>query len=49
MKIIGDWDTSNVNNMSMFYQAIAFNQDISDWDTSNVVNMGSMFFGATAF
>ena len=41
---------SNVTNMKeMFYEAPAFNQDISNWDVSNVTNMESMFYGATAF
>ena len=44
------WDTSNITNMaSMFFQAKAFNQDISNWDTSKVVNMNTMFSGASVF
>ena len=40
---IGDWDVSNVTNMSgMFYQT-KFNNDISQWDVSNVRDMSSMF------
>ena len=35
---IGNWDTSNVNNMcNMFFGSNNFNQDISRWDTSNVI------------
>ena len=37
---IGDWNTSNVNDMfQMFAGASSFNQDIGDWDTSNVFTM----------
>ena len=37
---IGEWDTSNVTNMSsMFWCAAIFNQDIGRWNTSNVTNM----------
>ncbi|NLM38401.1 MAG: DUF285 domain-containing protein [Firmicutes bacterium] len=47
---IGDWNTSNVENMSsMFLQAIEFNGDISDWDTKNVTDMSHMFRSATKF
>ena len=47
---IGDWDTSQVTDMtSMFQSAGSFNQDIGNWDTSKVVGMGSMFYSSTAF
>lgn len=47
---VGDWDTSNVTNMSeMFRGATLFNQDIGDWDTGNVENMEGMFRQASAF
>ena len=37
---IGDWDTSNVTDMSgMFNYADRFNQSISNWNTSNVKDM----------
>ena len=33
----------------MFFDASAFNQDISDWDTGAVEDMSYMFSDATAF
>ena len=36
---IGSWDVSNVKNFfGMFYQARAFDGDISGWDTSSGTN-----------
>ena len=32
-----------------FYQASAFNSDISGWDTSSVTDMANMFYQASAF
>jgi len=47
---IGDWDTSNVTDMSfMFSGAASFNQPIGSWDTSNVTDMSFMFSGAASF
>ena len=41
---------SAVTNMAyVFYDASAFNQDLSKWDVSAVTNMRSMFYGASAF
>ena len=33
----------------MFYQASAFNQDLSEWDVAQVTDMDNMFNGATYF
>ena len=47
---IGSWNTSQVTRMDgMFYNAAAFNQDISAWNTAAVTTMNSMFYKATAF
>ena len=47
---IGDWDVSQVTDMSRLFQhAMYFNEDISRWDTSNVTNMESMFDLAKSF
>ncbi|MFN3138252.1 MAG: BspA family leucine-rich repeat surface protein [Allomuricauda sp.] len=46
---VGDWDTSNVTNMSeVFGVATSFNQLLS-WDTGNVTDMSGMFALATSF
>ena len=43
-------DLSRVTNMySMFYNARAFNGNISGWNVSGVTNMGAMFDSASAF
>ncbi|WP_353779572.1 BspA family leucine-rich repeat surface protein, partial [Winogradskyella sp. 3972H.M.0a.05] len=43
-------DLSNVTDLEyMFYQASAFNGDLSDWDVSNVTNMFGMFREASSF
>ncbi len=47
-----DWgdDTGLVEYMGyMFYNAKAFNQEISGWDVSGVKNMHYMFYGAEAY
>lgn len=43
-------DLSNVTDMAfMFFDARAFNQDISDWDVSNVTDMRWMFYQNSVF
>lgn len=47
---IGNWDTSNVTNMSMMFgETFSFNTDLSAWNTSNVTNLSGMFRAARAF
>ena len=50
-KLINDWDTSQVKDMSeVFYLTRStFDEDISRWNVGNVTNMTSMFEGASAF
>ena len=40
---IGDWDISEVKNMSMMFCNSKFNQDISRWDVSGVTHMKDIF------
>ena len=47
---IGQWDVSNVTDMSRLFQDMKdFNEDISMWNVSNVNYMKFMFNGATSF
>jgi surface protein len=51
---IGNWDVSNVTDMStMFwipsYDGSIFNQNIGNWNTSNVTTMLHMFYNASSF
>ena len=47
---IRDLDTSNLDSFEqMFYQAKAFDQNLSDWNTGNVTAMNSAFDGAVSF
>ena len=50
---IGNWDVSNVTNMSYMFGfecgLTQFNQDISHWDVSSVTNMNGMFHGVESF
>ena len=47
---IGDWDVSNVTDMSGLFSGIeGFNEPIGDWDVSNVTNMTRMFFRVESF
>ena len=44
------WDVSSVIDMeAMFYEAEAFNKDLSKWDVSRVTDMQAMFYEAAAF
>jgi surface protein len=44
------WNTINVTNMgAMFYDARAFNGNISNWNTSKVTDMTNMFFTDLSF
>ena len=40
---IGNWDTSNVTDISDMFKYTTFNQNISSWNVSSVADMGSMF------
>ena len=42
---IGNWDVSNVINMSKLFYLSDFNQSLSKWDISNVTDMREMFAG----
>ena len=47
---LNDWNTSVVTSLyGTFYDATAFNGDISSWNTSNVTNMERMFQNAEDF
>jgi surface protein len=47
---IGNWDVSNVTDMSwLFGGARNFNQPLDKWNVSNVKNMAYMFYDAEAF
>jgi len=46
---IGNWDVSNVTNMSELFQFLEFNEDISNWNVSNVRDMSYMFDAAENF
>lgn len=40
---IGNWDVSQVTDMSNMFFSSAFNQPIANWDVSKVTNMNGMF------
>ena len=42
-KPIGNWDVSNVTDMSGCFQMQNFNQPIGNWDVSSVTDMSYMF------
>jgi hypothetical protein len=49
-KAIGDWNVSNVTNMSnLFVGFPEFNEQLNDWNVSKVTNMNRMFFQCKNF
>ena len=59
-EVIGDWDVSNVTDMSYVFCSISslskcntaranFNEDLSGWNTSSVTSLEGTFGGATSF
>ena len=42
---IGNWNVSNVTNMSSMFVLTYFNQNIGNWDVSSVTDMSGMFAG----
>jgi surface protein len=40
---IGNWDVSQVTNMSRMFFSSAFNQPLANWDVGNVTDMSEMF------
>lgn len=44
---IGEWDVSEVTNMSGLFRNSTFDEDIGRWDTSRVTDMSFMFQGST--
>ena len=46
---IGNWDVSNVTEMTAMFRDTPFNQDIGGWDVSSVTDMSVMFDDASSF
>jgi surface protein len=52
---IGQWDVSNVTDMSRLFdgltrnERLAFNEPLNQWDVSNVTTMKEMFKGCYVF
>ena len=47
---IGDWDVSNVTDMSkLFSDMELLNESLNNWNVSNVTNMSLMFTRCTSF
>ena len=44
---IGDWDVSEVTDMSYLFYGQTVNQSLASWNTANVVSMMGMFEGST--
>jgi surface protein len=46
---IGNWDVSNVKDMSQMFKRSNFNHPIGKWEVSNVMDMREMFRSADSF
>ncbi len=46
---VGNWDTSNVTDMSYMFLGSKINKPLENWNTSNVMNMKEMFWEAFEF
>ena len=48
-QLIGNWNTSNVSNMSFMFPESVFNNCVSKWDTKSVTDMSWIFNGSYDF
>lgn len=46
---VGNWDVSNVTDMSYLFDYTSFNYPLENWNTSKVTDMQHMFHGSTLF